>query len=171
MMYNRFDEIYKIMESSFPTSEFRTYDGQRALLSSPYYRVLAETDPNNKTIAFLASWEFTSFRFVEHFAVDPSLRGGGTGGKLLNKYINQSRIPVRLEVEPPESDFAKRRIGFYERLGFHLNTFEYVQPPLREGQALLPLNIMSYPEPLTEEEFCHFRETVYSEVYKLNLLN
>lgn len=162
----QFNEIYEIMEGSFPESEIRTYAGQRALLSNPNYRLITETDAEGKIIAFLASWEFSSFGFVEHFAVSSLLRGSGLGAKLLSQYIEQSQIPIRLEVELPEGEFAKRRIGFYERCGFHLNSYDYVQPPLREGQADLPLNIMSYPDPLAEAEFIHFRETVYTEVYK-----
>ena len=74
-----------------------------------------------------------------------------------------------LEVEPPNGVLEQRRIGFYERLGFHLTPFDYVQPPLREGQADLPLRIMVYPKPLQDEEFNLFKEILYTEVYKVPL--
>jgi len=53
------------------------------LLTEPYYRLITETNNNNQIVAFLATWEFPSFWFVEHNAVDPILRGSGVGGKML----------------------------------------------------------------------------------------
>lgn len=162
-----FDEIFAIMEASFPVSEFRTCDGQQSLLHHPNYRLFTEQDAKGRTLAFLAAWEFPDLRFVEHIAVDPTLRGGGLGKKLMSDYIACSDIPVLLEVEPPNGEMEQRRIGFYERLGFHLNAYEYVQPPLRAGQADLPLCIMTYPRPINGQEFQRYREILYTEVYKV----
>lgn len=163
-----FDKIFTIMTASFPESERRTYAGQKDLLADPHYRLVTETDENNIIIAFLASWEFPQFRFVEHIAVDPGIRGGGIGGKLMAAYIGESAKPIVLEVEPPDTDMAQRRISFYERLGFHLNPFEYMQPPLQKGQPELSLKIMSYPQTLTDAEFALYKETLYSKVYKVS---
>lgn len=162
-----FDEVFAIMEASFPVSEIRTYNGQQALLLNSNYHLFTEQDTTGKTLAFLAAWEFPDLRFVEHIAVDPDIRGGGIGKKLMSDYISSADIPVLLEVEPPVGELEQRRIGFYERLGFHLNAYEYVQPPLREGQADLPLRIMTYPRPVNEAEFRKFRDLLYTEVYKV----
>ncbi|MEB4780501.1 GNAT family N-acetyltransferase [Paenibacillus jamilae] len=162
-----FSEIYAIMESSFPASECRTFEAQKALLKHPSYRIITEKNEQGNIVAFLAGWEFEHFRFVEHIAVDSRIRGGGLGKKLMSRFISQSDHPVVLEVEPPVDEWSRRRIGFYERLGFHLNHFEYVQPPLREGQADLRLQIMSYPGALAESAFAPFKETLYTEVYGL----
>lgn len=162
-----FDTVFAIMMTSFPESERRTYAGQKALLADPHYRLITKTDDSNNIIAFLAAWEFPQFRFVEHIAVDPGTRGGGIGGKLMTAYIGESAKPILLEVEPPDTDMAQRRISFYERLGFHLNPFEYMQPPLQKGQPDLPLKVMSYPQTLTDAEFALYKETLYSKVYKV----
>ncbi|KAF6581238.1 GNAT family N-acetyltransferase [Paenibacillus sp. FSL H7-0703] len=162
-----FSEIYAIMESSFPASECRTFEAQKALLKRPSYRIITEKNEQGNIVAFLAGWEFAYFRFVEHIAVDSRIRGGGLGKKLMSRFISQSDHPVVLEVEPPVDEWSRRRIGFYERLGFHLNHFEYVQPPLREGQADLRLQIMSYPGALAESAFAPFKEILYTEVYGL----
>ncbi|WP_339244979.1 GNAT family N-acetyltransferase [Paenibacillus sp. FSL F4-0243] len=167
MNHTTFDEIFAIMEASFPTSEIRTYEGQQELLDVSHYRLITEGNAEGKIIAFIACWEFPGFRFVEHIAVDPSIRGGGIGKKLMEEYIRQSGKPVLLEVEPPLGEMEQRRIGFYERLGFHLNPYAYVQPPLREGNADLPLQIMTYPNPVDVEEFNLYREILYTEVYKV----
>ncbi|MDQ0493656.1 GNAT family N-acetyltransferase [Paenibacillus brasilensis] len=162
-----FSEIYAIMEASFPESECRSFESQKALLKLPSYRIISEKNEQGNTIAFLAGWEFTHFRFVEHIAVDSGIRGSGLGKKLMVSFISESDKPVVLEVEPPVDEWTRRRIGFYERLGFHLNHFEYVQPPLREGQADLRLQIMSYPDALPEQTFAPFKQILYTEVYGL----
>jgi len=167
-MNNReFDKIFALMKASFPESERRTYAGQKELLNDPHYRLITETDSNNQLISFMAAWEFPLFRFVEHIAVDPDTRGSGIGGKLMTAYIGESLKPILLEVEYPDTNLAQRRISFYERLGFRLNPFEYVQPPLQKGQTYLPLKIMSYPRILTEEEFVLYQKILYADVYKV----
>ncbi|MCM3039471.1 GNAT family N-acetyltransferase [Paenibacillus motobuensis] len=162
-----FDKIFAILKAAFPESERRTYAGQKELLADPHYRLISETNSNNQLIAFLAAWEFPMFRFVEHIAVDLTTRGSGIGGKIMAAYIEESLKPILLEVEYPDTELAQRRIGFYERLGFHLNSFEHVQPPLQKGQPDLPLKIMSYPQILTEEEFALYQEILYTKVYKV----
>ncbi|BCG57750.1 GNAT family N-acetyltransferase [Paenibacillus sp. URB8-2] len=155
------------MEASFPPSEFRTYEGQRALLAAPRYRLITERESESGLSAFMAVWEFPEFRFVEHFAVVPAMRGRGLGERLLKSYLEKSPGLVLLEVEPPDSEWPRRRIGFYERLGFTLNPYPYAQPPLRVGQSALPLHIMSYPGLLEERQFAFFKETVFRVVYKV----
>lgn len=165
--FTTFDEIFAIMEASFPINEIRTYKGQKALLKNPNYRVYTEYDDEGRLLGFLAAWEFPELRFVEHIAVNPGMRGSGVGQKLMSHYIAASDKPVLLEVEPPVGELERRRIGFYERLGFHLNAYEYVQPPLREGLADLPLCIMTYPRLIRLEEFHRFRTLLYTEIYKV----
>jgi len=165
-----FNQIFSIMEISFPASEFRTREGQKALLADPHYRLITEENIKGSIIAFMAVWEFPEFRFVEHIAVHPAARGEGLGDMLMRDYIAESPIPVLLEVEPPGNEWALRRIGFYERLGFFLNAYEYMQPPLRKGQADLPLYVMSYARPLSGEEFALFKKQLYRDVYKISSL-
>ncbi|WP_211746884.1 GNAT family N-acetyltransferase [Paenibacillus sp. Marseille-Q4541] len=165
---NVFEQMYGIMEEAFPLIEYRTYEGQKALLSNSSYRLLTKENEQGDVIAFLAGWEFDDFCFVEHIAVKPSIRGGGLGKQLMTDFMQLVNKPVVLEVEPPEEEEMKqRRIGFYERLGFHVNSYSYVQPPLREGEPDLPLLMMSYPSALSEEQFQSCRETMYAEVYQV----
>lgn len=160
-----FDEIFNIMDKSFPDCEMRTYAGQRALCSNPYYRIIVKKDTGGSIIAFLAVWEFSLFSFVEHIAVDSVIRGGGIGGKLLFEYLEQCKKPIILEVEPSTNNITQSRVRFYNRLGFHLNDFYYLQPPYRQGYDYMELNIMSYPYSISETEFAPFKEIIYKEVY------
>ena len=71
-----FDEVYRLMEVSFPAAERRTREGQQALLEEADYRLWGERDSHG-LLAFAAVWELSPMTFVEHLAVDPVRRGGG----------------------------------------------------------------------------------------------
>ncbi|WP_020614858.1 GNAT family N-acetyltransferase [Paenibacillus daejeonensis] len=164
-----FNQIYQMMELSFPKTEFRGYAAQRSLLSRSRYRMLVERNEQQEVIGFLAGWEFDQFRYVEHIAVSPTLRGGGVGKRLMQRFMAESELPVILEVECPEGEEQRRRIGFYERLGFKLEDYAYVQPSLRAGEPAVPLRIMSYPQALTPSVFNEMKRTLYAEVYQVPL--
>lgn len=162
-----FHQVYALMEQSFPLIEYRTYEQQQQLLRDPRYRLLTEYNEQGELTAFLAGWEFEAFRYVENIAVSPHIRGGGIGKRLMQRFMQQSDLPVVLEVELPEDEIKQRRIGFYERLGFHLAQFDYIQPPLRAQQSDLPLYMMSYPAPLTLGQFESVKSQLYRDVYKV----
>lgn len=166
MLQKQFDHVFEIMKQSFPEAEYREYSEQKKLLSHSCYRLLTEENEQNEVIGFLAGWEFESFRYVEHLAVSRNIRGGGIGKRLMERFMKQSAKPVILEVELPEDELKRRRIGFYARLGFCLGDHSYVQPPLRAvRQQTLPLQIMSYPTKLTPTQFEMVRKLLYKEVY------
>lgn len=119
-----------------------------------------------KILAFMGVWEFDEFRFIEHFAVDPALRGQGIGGEMLRAYLSRDTRRVVLEVELPNTDFAVRRIGFYQRMGLTLSDFPYTQPPLNPGDEWLPLLLMSSGGALTDAEAAAVRDTLYRVVYR-----
>lgn len=167
MKHHAFDQIFQIMQASFPEIEYREYDDQLQLLSNPYYRILTEENEQGEIIGFLAGWEFEQFRYIEHISVAPHIRGGGIGKHLMERFMNQSALPVILEVEPPHDELQQRRVGFYKRLGFQLGHHAYVQPPLRRGNPDFPLCIMSYPEPLTNQQFERIKDQLYREVYNV----
>ena len=59
-----------------------------------------------------------------------------------------------------------RRIAFYERNGFVMNPFEYMQPAMGEDRHAIPLRIMSYPKRLVADEFETMRDVLYCHVYR-----
>lgn len=163
---DQFKPVYEIMEASFPSDEMRPENEQRALLSLPAYQILAEFDAEDHCLGFLAVWEFDGLRYIEHFAVSEKARNCGAGTRLLREYLQRSELPVVLECEPPLNLIASRRIGFYERNGFVFNAYNYVQPPISAGRSSLELKIMSWPTPLTPEQFASAKRTLYREVYR-----
>ena len=136
-----FDQMFSLMERSFPEDERRDYNGQREL------------------------FELGDMAYIEHFAVDPDCRNGGLGGKILQKVIEDTDMRICLEVEPPETEMAARRIGFYERNGFYYNDYFYMQPPIAEGRNAIPLRLMTTRGPLDEEEFFRMQGLLYKNVY------
>lgn len=163
-----FSKVYKLMTEAFPPSEIRNEAGQRSLLCRPEYR-LYTAKKEEQVHGLLAVWQFEKFDFIEHFAVDSSLRGNGLGGRLLSDYLKSAEKTIFLEVEEPVTDLAKRRIGFYERLGFCLNDFDYIQPDLQQGQTSLLLKNMTYPCKSSKEEFAHMKQQIFETVYQINL--
>ena len=155
-----FPEIYRIMQASFSDDEYRPYDEQLALFEEPEYRIYY------MPAGFLAVWEFESFIYIEHFAVDPALRNSGTGSAMLQELVKQYQKPICLDVELPEDELTRRRIGFYERNGFVFNEYPYIQPPISKGKSPVPLRIMTYRSEITREEFQKMKEILYRRVYK-----
>lgn len=159
-----FDKVFMIMEDSFPKDEYRTYEKQKALLDDERYMIYIIPD-GEEVKAFIAVWQFDEFAFVEHFAVNQTYRNQGLGSIILQELMKKLPCMICLEVELPETDFAKRRIGFYERNGFTLNSYDYVQPAMSEGRNELPLQIMTSGKAVSEEQFEKIRDTLYREVY------
>lgn len=155
-----FSEIYRIMQASFSGDEYRPYDEQLALFEEPECRIYY------MPAGFLAVWEFESFIYIEHFAVDPALRNSGTGSAMLQELVKQYQKPICLEVELPEDELTRRRIGFYERNGFVFNEYPYIQPPISKGKSPVPLRIMTYGEAITRETFEAMKNVLYRSVYK-----
>lgn len=155
-----FPEIYRIMQASFSDDEYRPYDEQLALFEEPEYRIYY------MPAGFLAVWEFESFIYIEHFAVDPALRNSGTGSAMLQELVKQYQKPICLEVELPEDELTRRRIGFYERSGFVFNEYPYIQPPISKGKSPVPLRIMTYGSAITQDTFEEMKRVLYQRVYK-----
>ena len=109
-----FSDIYDLLEVSFPHSEFREREAQAALFDKAPYRVYGLRE-GDKLLALCALWELPGWRYLEHLAVAPEARNGGLGGRFLDG-LTEDR-PCVLEVELPETDLARRRIGFYKRNG------------------------------------------------------
>lgn len=177
-----FSEIYRIMQASFSDDEYRPYDEQLALFEKPEYRIyymsaiemerVSNHSTGNSTMhaaGFLAVWEFESFTYIEHFAVDPVLRNSGTGSAMLQELVRKYQKQICLEVELPEDELTRRRIGFYERNGFVFNEYPYIQPPISKGKSPVPLRVMTYGKGITRQAFEEMRKVLYRRVYKCGI--
>ncbi len=149
----RFGEAFSLYEISFPIYERRTRAAQSARLSHPEYHfdLLVEGE---QFLGLLLFWESEGFRYVEHFATCPQLRGQGRGARALAQ-LNSEGIPVVLEIDPPRDEVSIRRQHFYERCGFFANSYRHVHPPT--GRAMRGiLVVMTCPAPASQEEYDRF---------------
>ena len=161
-----FEQFFVLMENSFPTTERRDREGFSEELSRERFHLMCDT-VEDKLVAVLTYYDFDEFIYVEHFAVNSEERGHGVGSDMMKHLLSDADgKTVVLEVEPPsDGDIARHRIAFYERLGFVLNNYEYIQPPLMKGEPSIPLMIMANPNLLSSEGFEKIRDTLYKEVY------
>lgn len=163
-----YDIVYALLAESFPREERRSREGQERLLDNPKYQIYVPGGDADGTVsAFAAVWDFEDFRYLEHFAVDPALRGGGIGSDMLKDLTDHGKRRICLEVEPPDTKMAKCRIAFYKRNGFFLNPYSYMQPSLGEGRPAIPLYIMTSGSVAEETEFFEMRDLLYRHVYRV----
>ncbi len=164
-----FDEVWEIMQDSFPLTEHRTYENQKKLLDNEYYTIYV-IKQYEKISGFITLWEFQNFTFIEHFAVSKNSRNNGLGKVFLDSVKRlRENVPIYLEVEPPENDITLRRVEFYKRNGFVMNEYTFLQPALIKGQPEIPLKIMTYPEKVDNIQYDKYYKTVITEVYKNEL--
>ena len=121
--------------------------------------LFTETGRKTGRTVFFTFWDFGhGYLYGEHFAVDPSRRGGGTGTAVLD-YIKGLGRPMLLEIELPVEDdeMTFRRKLFYERNGFILNPWHHVQPAYHDDSVPVEMHIMSWPYVFSKEEYETFR--------------
>ena len=162
-----FAHIYNIMELSFPSSERRTYENGIQLIKHSNYHVFVTYNNNMSIGGFIAEWDYKEFRYIEHFAVHPSARALGLGTRMIREYLNLNKKPVYIEVESADTHIAKRRIKFYQRMGFVLSEIEYVQPPIKPTHSEVNLKIMTFPFALPET-IIKYKDKIFETVYKVN---
>ena len=158
-----FAQLWKLYNDSFPRVERLTLEHQKTALRSELYSLLAYTD-EGKFVGLVGYWEFDSYVYIEHLCVDPSLRSGGYGSRIMKHLCGSTDKTVILEIEPVVDEPTARRLRFYEKLGFTLNDYEYIQPALSWKEV--ELRIMATGGALSEEEFNGIRKILYGVVYK-----
>lgn len=155
----------RLYTDSFPPEERRPWGEILSPASSqgPHAEAIIVDDA---FAGLVTTWDLGRWIYVEHLAVDPSLRGRGTGAALLSLLRSRSGRPVVLEVEPPAADnpMAERRIGFYARNGFSVLDYDYIQPPYSPGLPSVPLLLMS-TDP--DDDAAGIARALHREVYKV----
>ena len=156
-----FDGIYRAMCEAFPYEERRDREAAEVLLQSPRYRVY-HTVQDGVPVGFVTLWLLEDFTFLEHFVTYPAYRCRGYGSLVL-AVLKERYGRLLLEAEPPDTPLAARRQRFYQREGFLVNPYPYVQPSYHGEGTGVPLVLMSYPAPLAAPEAAVSR--LYREVY------
>ena len=167
--HRKWNQIWSVYEQSFPMRERRSARAHAAAVTDEDFHTLAAFDEAGDFAALLFYWEYENIVYVEHLAVNPAMRGRNIGSALMSEFLKDfSPRTVVLEIEPPEDEISRRRKNFYLRLGMVANDFDYIHPSFVSGSGAEPhpLVLMSYPEPLTEEQYDRFAGYVRERVLR-----
>lgn len=159
----------ELLIAAFPPEEYRELHNLRAYTdrTGNFHNNILFDDET--PIGFITYWDFGTFYYIEHFAINPALRNGGYGKKVLNSLCEKLQRPIVLEVEAPIEEMAQRRINFYKRHGFELWEKEYQQPPYKQGDPFLPMYLMVHGSLQCERDFNEVRQRIYKEVYNTSI--
>lgn len=171
--------VEELMHASFPESERRDDILQRKNTDfNSKFSTYLITEDNNSTeevsktetyIGFITLWNLDGFTYAEHLAISPKVRNKGYGAKIIEALLNMVEGTIVLEVELPEDELSKRRIGFYKRCGFKLCNKPYMQPPYRKDGESIPMHIMYTGKDNIDNEFNSIVKDIYLNVYEYNV--
>ena len=155
--------VENLLHESFPEEERRDDDMQRYNTdNNPLFTAYLITD-DAENIGLITLWKLSGFLYVEHLATSPSVRNKGYGKMIMQALLHDfSDYTIVLEVELPEDDLSKRRIGFYERNGFKLCHKPYMQPPYRSGGTPIPMHVMYSGDRPIDDIFDKIKSEIYN---------
>lgn len=158
--------LKKVFLESFPPEEKRPLDILFDIYKTKPHFTIDIAKNKGDTIGLLCYWDLADFIFGEYFAIAPDYRNGGNGKIVFQEFLNKISAPLIIEVELPTTEIAKRRIGFYERLGLKgWEKIKYKQPPYYEGAPYVPMMLMSLGEIDVEGDIHKIVDKLYSTVY------
>lgn len=159
--YRRFAE--DLFEESFPLSERPEFETVEDRKEKNFHFMVVTND--DEPIGIFTYWEFHEFNYIEHFAIDRSLRGQGMGKATMLNFMMLHPEQVVLEIEEPNTEQADHRLEFYTDLGFTRQAQDYVQPSYHGAKGdRVPMIIMSKYE-LDDDEFEEVKSVLYKNVY------
>ena len=159
-------EIKQLYIDSFPSNERREWKEMLLLIDHPSFN-LHQVFDNQKSIGLISFWNLLNFIFIEHFAIEETFQGKGVGSQVIRQIMEGISTKVVLEVEEPIDEPTRRRITFYERLGFSVCESIYYQPPYSLGKSKVKMLLMSAPDKITPLEFIEIKAQLHGEVYQV----
>jgi ribosomal protein S18 acetylase RimI-like enzyme len=165
-MHSRLCELYTVRhlyESAFPPDERRHFG---ELLRTATCKPAFHADiyrKGDEPSGFIFYWTFPDFIYVEHFAVAEQFRNRGCGKRILEELFRKTNLPVVLEVEKPEDDTQRRRIRFYEKMGFETSEIPYLQPAYGPGKKPVEMLLMYRGEMCPEKCAEEIKKEVYGQ--------
>lgn len=154
-------EIYKV---SFPIFEQRTINDQIEALKDKNYHfdVIYHKD---EFVGILLYWDMNGYKYIEHFAIDSSLRGKNYGSRVLKEFCKNNKNVI-LEIDPPIDEISIKRLKFYSKLGFKLQEFNHIHPSYRKECKSHSLKIMTFDENISKEDYNTFNKLLKKNVMK-----
>jgi len=107
---SRWNKVWELYESSFPTAERRKMKDHVRACSDPQFHPISAWE-DGELIGLLFYWEWDMYRYLEYLAIAPGLRGHGFGSQLL-RYLRDSDHTIILEIDPLINELSVRRLQF-----------------------------------------------------------
>ena len=161
---DEYDKFFALLENDFCLDERKTKENELKAFDSPNFSPNFIYD-GETLVGYVCYWEFENFLFVEHFAISKEMRGTGCGSRFLKEFSETKNKPIILEVELPETEIAEKRIKFYERLGYVVNNYPYIQPAYQPESKPVDMFVMSYGSSLSKQNFDDFTQKIKKVVY------
>lgn len=158
-----FPSVWNIYEEAFLVDEQRSREAQKKVFKKNNYLFYTLRE-NKACIGLLAAWTLNEYTFIEHFAIHRDFRNQGIGLQAIKSFQVQEPMLV-LETDRPTTEVAQRRIEFWKRAGFKLNTCDYIQPPYDPRKNPVPMYLMTLPSTLTSKTFSTLRDEIHKVVY------
>ncbi len=159
------EETYSFLLKAFDPSELREYEWMKELYEQNKFKIYGYIE-EDQLLGVITVWEFDEYSYVEHFAIKKEYRGKGIGSMMISEVKQISDKPIVLEVEEIVDKITLNRVHFYEKQGFKLSSYHFIQPPLRENVKDVPLIYMSYPslfeQDMYQRVFIELKDKVYS---------
>lgn len=162
-------KLYKFfvdtLTDSFPKEEYRDLEKIANIADNDNRFNCCVLTHDESPVGIISYWELSDFCYIEHFAITKQMRSSNYGGSAMRSFIDHICKNIVLEVELPQDELTKRRVSFYQKLGFSLWESDYQQPPYRPSDEYIDMNIMSYGTLNEEKEFSEIKEKIHSIVY------
>lgn len=111
-----FSAVDALYVKAFPWHEQREPAAKQQALRDPRYALEAWFD-GELFIGLSGCWQFSGYSYIEHLAIDDTLRSRGYGKRLLAGILERAPLTI-LEIDPLTSDIAHKRLRFYETMAF-----------------------------------------------------
>jgi ribosomal protein S18 acetylase RimI-like enzyme len=158
------NQMLSLYCESFPFYERRTPEQLLEMLSDIEEMELDLLKDGETFVGLMVIWNFGQFTYLEHFAIDTTLRGKSYGSQAIGQLMNRSER-LLFEVEPATGQQSEKRIAFYLRNGFQTLDFIYHQPPYRRGDNTFRMHLLSNNSDWTQEQLTLAAELIKEQVY------
>lgn len=150
-LFARVDALYT---QAFPHHEQRDFAAKQRALNDPHYALEAWFD-GEQFVGLSGLWTFNGYSYIEHLAVDASLRSQGYGKRLLGQLLASHPLMI-LEIDPLTTEIAHKRLRFYESMGFVANPYAHRHPTYHPGIEDHELIVLSCPQAIDEALYQRF---------------
>ena len=161
-------DVVALYESAFPEDERTSNEQFLAMIDRCPQMSFYAISEHGGLDGMAVIWDLGICRYLLYLAIKEDKRNKGLGAETLRLLQEQSSLPIIGEVEYPSSEdpMAARRIGFYERNGFHIESENPLILNSSHHYDTCHLMLIS-PQPLSNIDECQQRvvDVVYHSMH------